>query len=117
MIRGPKAAPVHEFAGDYYVDFATSTAGGLRRNLLRARISGRALGFVDGFAQGRAAGDAVGEPRGELLHLAHGVGQFFFDQHLEIGADHLVAVDFGGLVVERARQRRTPFVPGRLTAG
>src|ERR1700719_1622728 len=39
------------------------------------------------------------EPGGELLHLADSVGEFFFDQHLEVGADHLVAVGLAGLVV------------------
>jgi hypothetical protein len=50
-------------------------------------------------AQSCSAWDAVREPGGELLHLADGVGEFFFDQHLEVGADHLVAVGFAGLVV------------------
>ncbi len=39
------------------------------------------------------------KPRGELLHLAFGTGHLFFEQHLEIGADHLIAVRLGGLVV------------------
>ena len=60
---------------------------------------GSGLGLVDGLAQGRASGDAVSEPGGELLHLAFCSGHFFFEQHLEIGADHLVAVGLGGLVV------------------
>src|SRR5579872_2341767 len=55
--------------------------------------------FVDRLAQSGAAGDTVSEPAGELLHLADSVGEFFLNQHLEIGADHLVAVEFGGLVV------------------
>jgi len=63
---------------------------------------GRSFGLVDFFAQVGAAGDAVREPRRELLHFADGVGEFLFDQHLEVGADHLVAVEFGGVVVERA---------------
>ncbi len=65
------------------------------------------LGFVDGLAQGGAAGDAVGEPGGELLHLAggfgggraRGVGGKLGEQHLEVGADHAVAVLVGGQVV------------------
>ena len=60
---------------------------------------GGSFGFVDGLAQSGAAGDTVGEPARELLHLADGVREFFFNQHLEIGADHLVAIQFGGLVV------------------
>src|SRR5580704_219616 len=39
------------------------------------------------------------EPTGELLHLSDGVGEFFFDQHLKVGADHLVAVAFARVVV------------------
>jgi len=58
-----------------------------------------ALRFVDRLPQRRASGHAVGEPRRELLHLALGSGHAFFQQHLKVGADHLLAVAFGGLVV------------------
>src|SRR5260370_9259423 len=60
----------------------------------------RALRLVDCLAQACAAGDAVGEPGGKLLHLADGVGEFFFNQHLEVGPDHLVAIGLRGLVIE-----------------
>jgi len=85
---------------------------------------GAVFGFEDLFAEGAAAGDAVGEPAGELLHLADAVavallacdltggfdgcgagcfGGFFdgdlVDEHLEVGADHAVAVVVGGVVV------------------
>src|SRR5579864_5127671 len=42
------------------------------------------------------------EPAGELLHLARRARQFLFDEHLEVGADHLVAVFGRGLVVAAA---------------
>src|SRR6266852_3498055 len=58
-----------------------------------------ALRLVDRLPQRRASGDAVGEPRRELLHLPFRSGHFFFQQHLEVGTDHLVAVGFGGFVV------------------
>ena len=86
--------------------------------------SGAVFGFEDLFAERAAAGDAVGEPAGELLHLADAVtvallagdlacgfdsggtsgfcGLFdgdLIDQHLEVGADHAVAVVVGGVVV------------------
>src|SRR5579864_627681 len=60
----------------------------------------RTFRFVDRLPQTCAAGDAVGEPRRELLHLADGVGEFFLDQHLEVGADHLVAIGLRGFVIE-----------------
>src|SRR5271163_1934754 len=50
----------------------------------------RTLRLVDRLAQPCSAWDAMREPGGELLHLADGVREFLFDQHLEVGADHLV---------------------------
>src|SRR5438552_4288770 len=58
-----------------------------------------AFRIVNGFAEGGASGDSVGKPARELLHLADGVGELFLDQHLEIGADHLVAVGFRRVLV------------------
>src|SRR5450759_3564026 len=63
-----------------------------------------ALSLVDRLPECSASGYAVGEPRRELLHLAFRSGHFFFQQHLEIGADHLVAVGFGGFVVDFFRR-------------
>ena len=82
------------------------------------------FGFEDLFAESAAAGDTVGEPAGELLHFADavavalvtgdlaggfdgsGAGGFgglfdgdLVDQHLEVGADHAVAVVVGGVIV------------------
>src|SRR5208283_5877426 len=88
--------------------------------LLRGQLSGRcrepgfeelfyprqylrpALSLVDRLPQRRASGHAVREPRCKLLHLAFGSGHAFFQQHLEVGADHLVAVGFGGFGIELA---------------
>ena len=39
------------------------------------------------------------EPRGELLHLACRSGHLFFNQHLEIGADHFVPIGIGGFAI------------------
>ena len=55
--------------------------------------------FVDRLAERGAARNAVGEPGGELLHLAGGIGESFFNQHPEVGADHFVAVALAGFVV------------------
>src|SRR5262249_23251574 len=63
---------------------------------------GRGLGIVDLLTQCGATRYAMREPGGELLHLASRVWQLFFDQHLEIGANHFVAISFGRLVVRLA---------------
>src|SRR5271167_2814655 len=41
------------------------------------------------------------EPRSKLLHLAHRIRQFLLDQHLEVGANHLVAIGLAGFFVRR----------------
>src|ERR1700722_14476584 len=58
-----------------------------------------ALRIIDRFSERSSSRDAVREPRGELLHLAFGSGHFLFQQHLEIGANHLVAICLGRLIV------------------
>ena len=58
-----------------------------------------AFRLVDCLPQGRASGYAMGEPGGELLHLTFGTRHFFFEQHLKISADHLVAIGLGGFVI------------------
>src|ERR1700733_11928837 len=40
------------------------------------------------------------EPARKLLHLTDRVREFLFDQHLKVGADHLVTIGFAGLIVE-----------------
>jgi len=94
-----------------------SDGKGVRRRCPYARLEeffdsaqnlGRALRLVDGFAQGRPARHPVREPRRELLHLADSVWKFLFDEHPEVGTDHLVAVEFSGFVVGFARRQ-----PGR----
>src|SRR5437660_8608413 len=67
---------------------------------------GCAFRFVDRFAQGCSSGHAMREPGGELLHLAFRSWHFFFDEHLEIGADHFVAIGFGRLIVKLGMLRR-----------
>src|SRR5437763_17166809 len=59
-------------------------------------------GIVDSFAQGCAVRYAVGEPGDKLLHLAPGPMHLLIDQHLEVGADHLVTIGVGGLIVASA---------------
>src|SRR5882757_2217952 len=79
------------------------------------------LGVIDGPAQRSAVRHTVREPGNELLHLAGRAVHFFFHQHPEIRADHLVAISFGRLVVTagigmlsdlaenpRIRRRRAP---------
>src|SRR5271168_1817401 len=56
--------------------------------------------FVDRLPERSASRDAVRKPRCELFHLAFSSGHFLFKQHLEIRADHLVAISLGGLVVK-----------------
>src|ERR1700733_11001011 len=101
--KNPSSQRTRGYTGEFYLMFACEVR---RRAQLRfeevfyaSENLGSAFGLVDLFAQVCAAGDAVGEPTGELLHLADRVGEFFFDQHLEVGADHLVAVGLGGVIV------------------
>jgi len=75
----------------------------------------RAFGLVDCLAQPSPTGHAVGEPCGKLLHLSFRAGHFFLDQHLEISADHLVAVGVARLVIGSIGGRRPGVVGLRPT--
>src|SRR5262249_46382229 len=57
------------------------------------------LRFIAGATQRASVGDAMREPGHKLLHLARRAMLVFIDQHFEIGADHLVAISFGRLIV------------------
>src|ERR1700736_1381097 len=39
------------------------------------------------------------EPRGKLLHLANCVWQLLLDEHLEVGANHLIAIGLGWFLI------------------
>src|SRR6266550_296663 len=61
------------------------------------------------------------EPGGELLHLAFGPEHFFFDQHLEVSADHLVTVFLCRFVVTTGHRifgdlPEYPRIRGRRTS-
>src|ERR1700722_4460815 len=55
--------------------------------------------LIDRLSEPGASRDAMREPGRELLHFALGSRHFFFQEHLEISANHLIAIGFVRFVI------------------